>query len=60
VASVKPKSVEDNKKGGWKTSGNSGGGLSGRDGAYVKKPPGRVVTYEKGQLPQKKSLGDLP
>lgn len=57
---VRPKKVEDNKKGGWKTSGNTGGGLSGRDGAYVKKPPGRVVTYDAAQLPAKKSLADLP
>jgi len=54
----KPLKVEDNKKGGWKPSGHGGGNL--REGAYKKAPPGRTVTYEKGALPEKKSISELP
>jgi hypothetical protein len=47
-------------KGGWTPTGHSGGGISGHEGKYVKKPAGKKVVYNKEDLPPKKSLNDLP
>jgi len=44
---------------GWGNNGNSGGGHSGHEGKYTKSEKKRVV-YGAGQLPEKKSISDLP
>jgi hypothetical protein len=57
----KPKPTVKQEKGGWKHSGNTGGGHTGHDGKFEKKPDGpRRVIYDEGTLPPKKSISDLP